>query len=121
LALSRGVASIVSGEIPTVAVRYVQVPELTDRVNEETAGRWGNAYGEIALWQKLALWAGESPQFVGLDQVNVNFPTCSTTVRAAVEARYDAFMTFTSAETEFTNTVRIYVPFIISVGEPRCQ
>jgi hypothetical protein len=59
-----------------------------------------------------ALWAGESPQFVGLDQVNVNFPVC--VARAAItEKRYDAFFAY-------RNSVRIYLPFVISPGEPDC-
>ena len=39
------------------------------------------------------VWAGESPQFVGLDQINLNFPKCIGTV-ATVEQRYDAFIGF---------------------------
>jgi hypothetical protein len=64
------------------------------------------------------LWAGESPQFVGLDQVNVAFPTCTNTP-ATTEKRYDAFLTFTSVET--STTVRIYVPFVIRPGDPDCK
>jgi len=65
------------------------------------------------------LWAGESPQFVGLDQVNVAFPTCKNVPNATVEKRYDAFLTYTSIETG--TTVRIYVPFLVRVGDPDCQ
>jgi uncharacterized protein (TIGR03437 family) len=64
------------------------------------------------------LWAGESPQFVGLDQVNVAFPTCPN-APATTEKRYDAFLTYTSINT--STTVRIYVPFIVRAGDPDCH
>jgi uncharacterized protein (TIGR03437 family) len=64
------------------------------------------------------IWAGESPQFVGLDQVNVAFPTCAN-APATAEKRYDAFLTYTSIET--STTARIYVPFVIRSGDPDCQ
>lgn len=63
------------------------------------------------------LWAGESPQFVGLDQVNVNFPVCTSNIRAQTEKRYDAFLSPSSILT----TVRVYLPFLIRVGDPECQ
>jgi hypothetical protein len=66
-----------------------------------------------------ALWAGESPQYVGLDQVNVAFPTCDTGATAVTERRYDAFLMYTSIETGTTE--RIYVPFIVRSGDPDCQ
>lgn len=83
------------------------------------------------------LWAGESPQFAGLDQVNVEFPTCAsapvsgnvkseyvcttcTTVPVApTEKRYDAFLTYTSHETG--TTARIYLPFSVRPGDPDCS
>jgi hypothetical protein len=64
------------------------------------------------------LWAGESPQFVGLDQVNVAFPNCINPP-ATTEKRYDAFLSYTSLET--SATVRIYLPFVIRPGDPDCQ
>lgn len=65
------------------------------------------------------LWAGESPQFVGLDQVNVAFPTCVNAPAATSEKRYDAFLTYTSATTGATS--RIYIPFDVRIGDPDCQ
>ena len=65
------------------------------------------------------LWAGESPQFVGLDQVNVAFPTCTNAPAAISEKRYDAFLTYTSLQTGTTS--RIYLPFDVRVGDPDCQ
>jgi len=65
------------------------------------------------------LWAGESPQFVGLDQVNVAFPTCANVPAATSEKRYDAFLTYTSLQTGVTS--RIYIPFDVRVGDPDCQ
>jgi uncharacterized protein (TIGR03437 family) len=67
----------------------------------------------------MPLWAGESPQFVGLDQVNVAFPTCTGVPAATSEKRYDAFLTYTSLETGTTE--RIYIPFDVRVGDPDCQ
>ena len=67
----------------------------------------------------MPLWAGESPQFVGLDQVNVAFPTCTGVPAATSEKRYDALLTYTSLETGTTE--RIYIPFDVRVGDPDCQ
>jgi uncharacterized protein (TIGR03437 family) len=41
--------------------------------------------GQYGLFEsKAAQWSGESPQFVGLNQINVAFPTCAEkTVSAA--------------------------------------
>lgn len=64
------------------------------------------------------MWAGESPQFVGLDQVNVAFPTCSNPP-ASTEKRYDAFLIYMSMAT--LTTVRIYLPFVVRQGDPDCQ
>jgi uncharacterized protein (TIGR03437 family) len=64
------------------------------------------------------IWAGESPQYVGLDQVNVAFPTC-TNKPATTEKRYDAFLQYLSDESRAI--VRIYVPFIVRPGDPDCQ
>jgi len=65
------------------------------------------------------LWAGESPQYVGLNQVNVAFPTCTNVPAATSEKRYDAFLTYTSVQTGATS--RIYIPFDVRVGDPDCQ
>jgi hypothetical protein len=65
------------------------------------------------------LWAGESPQFVGLDQVNVAFPTCTNVPAATSEKRYDAFLTYTSLQTG--TAARIYLPFDVRLGDPDCQ
>jgi len=85
----------------------------------------------------MPLWAGESPQFVGLDQVNVAFPTCNKAPGAAAEERqyacstcttgpvsstekrYDAFLTYTSHATG--TTARIYLPFSVRPGDPDCS
>ena len=71
-----------------------------------------------AFMSPAPIWAGESPQFVGLDQVNVAFPTC-TNAPAPAEKRYDAFLMFTSMAT--LTTVRIYLPFVVRPGDPDCQ
>ena len=71
-----------------------------------------------AFISPVPLWAGESSQFVGLDQVNVAFPTC-TNAPAKTEKRYDAFLMYTSVATQ--TTVRIYLPFVVRPGDPDCQ
>ena len=66
------------------------------------------------------LWAGESPQFVGLDQINVNFPTC-TGAAATAEQRYDLVMSFQSPAADPNLGIgfaELYMPLIISPGEP---
>ncbi len=67
----------------------------------------------------MPLWAGESPQFIGLDQMNVEFPTCTNAPLATTEKRYDAFLTYTSHETG--STARIYLPFSVRPGDPDCS
>jgi hypothetical protein len=64
------------------------------------------------------IWAGESLQFIGLDQVNVAFPVC-TASSATSAKRYDAFLQYLSVGTD--TAVRIYVPFIVRVGDPDCK
>jgi hypothetical protein len=67
------------------------------------------------------IWAGESPQFVGLDQVNLNFPVCAAKTQATVEQRYDAFLAWSSIVTNYQTEVRVYLPLLISPGDPDCQ
>jgi hypothetical protein len=64
------------------------------------------------------LFAGESPQFPGLDQVNIAFPTCPSQTEATSEQRYDAWLPYASLVTG--NTVRIYLPFVVRAGDPDC-
>ena len=59
----------------------------------------------------LALFAGESPIYMGLDQVNAYFPMCVANAKAIVEKRYDAFMDFTSIQT--ATHARVYLPFLV--------
>ncbi len=70
----------------------------------------------------VPLWAGESPQVVGLDQVNVAFPTCASTP-ATTEKRYDAFLQY--VHLDYNNNVHIdvrtYLPFVVRPGDPDCQ
>ncbi len=65
------------------------------------------------------LWAGEQPQTVGLDQVNVAFPTCANVPTANLESRYDAFLTYTNVENH--TTTRVYFPFVVRPGDPDCH
>jgi len=66
----------------------------------------------------MPLWAGEAPGVMGLDQVNVVFPTCAN-APASSEKRYDAFLSYLNATTG--NTARIYLPFVIRPGDPDCE
>jgi hypothetical protein len=66
----------------------------------------------------LALFAGESPIYMGLDQVNAYFPMCVASAKASVETRYDAFMDFTNIQTG--THARVYLPFLVSPGDQEC-
>ena len=71
----------------------------------------------------MPVWAGESPQFVGLDQINVFFPTCAGSP-AITEQRYDLFITFQAPSADKNLGIgfaELYMPFIISPGEHTCQ
>jgi hypothetical protein len=68
-------------------------------------------------------WAGESPQYVGLDQINVQFPTCNGAA-ATTEQRFNAAMTFAAHDNSGypANAIAtLYMPFSISPGEPTCS
>jgi hypothetical protein len=71
-----------------------------------------------AFFTPVPLFAGESPQFPGLDQVNVQFPTCPSETKATSESRYDAWLPYASFITG--TTVRIYLPFVVRAGDPDC-
>jgi hypothetical protein len=64
------------------------------------------------------IWAGESPQFVGLDQVNLTFPVCSANSRfATVEQRFDASWNYLTS----TSIVEMYLPVLVRPGDPDCS
>ena len=75
------------------------------------------------------MWAGESPQFVGLDQVNATFPAClapsppvgtgGVEPPATTEQRYDVFLSYENAQT--LTTGQIYMPFVVRPGDPDCS
>jgi hypothetical protein len=90
------------------------------QLGEDIAATVGSGFtGPFGAFMSPApIWAGESPQFMGLDQVNVAFPTC-TNAPATAEKRYDAFLMFTSMAT--LTTVRIYLPFVVRPGDSDCQ
>jgi uncharacterized protein (TIGR03437 family) len=69
------------------------------------------------------LWAGESPQYVGMDQINIQFPTCNGAL-ATTEQRYNAAMTFMAHDNSGypANAIAtLYMPLLISPGEPTCS
>ena len=87
-----------------------------DMANTIAAG----VHGPVgALMTPTPLFAGEQPQAVGLDQVNVAFPTCTNAPTANVENRYDAFLTYTNVEN--STTTRVYFPFVVRPGDPDCH
>lgn len=77
----------------------------------------GNPYGGWDLQTPTPIWTGESPQYVGLDQMNVAFPICINTVPATTEKRYDAFMGYGNQG----SMVRLYLPFVVRPGDPDCK
>jgi len=86
-----------------------------------------NANGSTSFtfnWRtQTPLWAGESPQYVGLSQINVAFPTCTGAV-ATAEERYNAAMTFAAHDYSGyagNGSATLYMPFLVSPGEPTCQ
>jgi hypothetical protein len=91
------------------------IAQFGEDIASTIASGFEGLYGTFTT--PMPLWAGESPQFEGLDQINVNFPTCAGQP-SATEKRYDAFLTYTSVET--LTTVRVYLPFVIAIGDPDC-
>lgn len=79
------------------------------------------AYGFSGVYGTFStpapLWAGESPQFMGIDQVNVAFPACKGSP-GSVEKRYDAFLIYESPVTQTIS--RLYFPFVIRPGDADC-
>jgi hypothetical protein len=83
---------------------------------------------QIDLLFGKTVWVGESSQFVGLDQANVLFPTCTTKTLATTEKRYDAFLSFLNAyppngplpDVGWWAYVDLYLPFLVRVGDPDC-
>lgn len=65
------------------------------------------------------LFAGESPQFPGLDQVNVAFPTCPSKGKASTAQRFDAWLVYTSPV--IGTTLRLYFPFVVRPGDSNCD
>lgn len=87
----------------------------------QTMNLWvGGPYNVQGVFQSpVPLWVGGSPQYVGLDQVNVAFPTCVGVATATKESHYDAFMQFENNRTD--NKLRLYLRFIVKPGDPDCQ
>jgi hypothetical protein len=77
----------------------------------------GNPLGGWDLQTGTPLWTGESSQYVGLDQMNVAFPTCINASPATAEKRYDAFMMYGMQG----SLVRLYLPFVVRPGDPDCK
>lgn len=66
-------------------------------------------------------FAGESPQFPGLDQVNVVFPGClDTGYRVTVEKRYDVRVSLHSGGTAPTSNV-VTAPMVVKPGDVDCR
>jgi hypothetical protein len=69
-------------------------------------------YGVFNTLRQTPIWAGQSPQYVGLDQVNVAFPfpACANQVKATAEKRYDAYLAYEIVSVS-GGTEMIYIPF----------
>lgn len=74
-----------------------------------------------SFWQAGLLWEGQSPQFAGLDQINLTFPSCSSTTKATAESRYDASMGFLSASSLTDSGPVLYLAFLVEPGDPDCD
>ena len=77
--------------------------------------------------QTTPMWAGQSPQWVGLDQVNIAFPSpaCFPQVTATEEKRYDAYLAYgvfsVTGGGASESTAEIYIPFLVRPGDLDCQ
>jgi hypothetical protein len=75
------------------------------------------------LWENQAwVWGGESPQFLGLDQINLLLPSCSG-ASTTIEQRYDVNMPFRAPAYDSNLGIgfaTLYLPFVVSVEEPSC-
>jgi hypothetical protein len=95
---------------------------LTLGVSQSNPARGANTFN--FNWRtQTPIWAGESPQYVGLDQVNVQFPICNGPA-ATAEQRFNAALTFTAHDNSGypANAIAmLYMPFLISSGEPTCS
>ena len=68
-------------------------------------------------WQNVSPnWAGESPQFPGLDQVNIDFPKCAGPP-ATSEQRYDTSLSYIVGDPGFPiATATLNIPLLVSEG-----
>jgi hypothetical protein len=81
---------------------------------------------DVPSLSQTPIWAGESPQYVGLDQINVVFPACATGSKATVEKRYDAYMSFgpvlsSTGSGISSSSIKVYMPLLMGVGDLDCQ
>ena len=68
-------------------------------------------------------WAGESPQYEGLDQVNVTVPVCDG-ASTATELRYNIILNFQAPSANLslgTGFAKLYLPFVVRPGEATCE
>jgi hypothetical protein len=93
--------------------------DLTASIPFPTPGLYGQGknFGPWDPQTETPLWAGESLQYPGLDQINVAFPTCINSVVATPEKRYDAFMAFSDI---YGIERRLYIPFVVRAGDKDC-
>ncbi len=71
-------------------------------------------------WSQQPQWAGEAPQYVGLDLVNITIPSCRTRPSATVEKRYDLFLQFRSVTDISGSSIQVKMPLLIEPGDPDC-
>jgi uncharacterized protein (TIGR03437 family) len=67
-------------------------------------------------------FAGEAPQFPGLDQVNVAFPGCQDTgYRVTVESRYDVRVSLHSGNATAPMSNVVTAPMVVKPGDIDCK
>jgi hypothetical protein len=104
---------------------------LLQQANPSAVGFGLRQYGVFDVpgggGQTTPLWAGQSPQYVGLDQVNIAFPSpsCYPQVTATQEERYDAYLGYSvfsvTGDGASESLAEIYIPFVVMPGELTCQ
>jgi uncharacterized protein (TIGR03437 family) len=75
-------------------------------------------------WKTVTpVWAGESPQYPGLGQMNLIFPSCTGTPSTS-EQRYDVILSFHAPSADSNLGIgfaTLYMPFLVSPGEATCE
>ena len=88
------------------------------------AGICRDPYCHVSPYPNVTpVWAGESAGTIGLQQINLVFPTCTGRPKATAEYRMDAYFGFYNSATPPSNSpyTQNFVPLLIRAGDPDCQ